>query len=330
MLELRLKKHIETYGNITVREYQDVLLFDQKDGYYANSQVIGKSGDFITSPEISQVFGEIIALYFIGQWYQMGSPVEVLLTELGPGRGTLMLDMIRTFKQFPDFWKAVHIYLVEVCPVLIQQQTHCLKNDVGHVLSLAMVPEAEVQFIIANEFFDALPVEQFVCSDVNKRRERVICFSEVNGFHFEQHADYERIVETSTASMTVIDEIKRRLSQGVGTAVIIDYGDMEERERAGDTLQAVYQHRRVSIFDHMGKADLSHHVDFCSFQKAFAPLNIQFMMQGEFLIQNGVNERTEYLAKKDDKMAASLRTGTLRLTAPSAMGSLFKVLVVNS
>ncbi|MDP3372208.1 MAG: SAM-dependent methyltransferase [Candidatus Paracaedibacteraceae bacterium] len=335
MIEHRLKKHIETYGGITVREYQDVLLFDPTDGYYANSKVIGKSGDFITSPEISQAFGEVVALYFVNQWYQMDCPPEVLLIELGPGRGTLMLDMIRTFKQFPDFWNVVCVYLVEVCPSLMQQQIDCLGNDIKHVSSLAIVPEADVQFIVANEFFDALPVEQFVCSNANETRERVIHYSEKDGFYFEPHTDEEYIIEKSASSMIIIDEIKRRLSNGAGMALIIDYGDTHETtpdnfQRVGDTLQAVYQHQRVSVFDCMGKADLSHHVDFGTFQKALAPLRMECMTQGTFLIQNGINERTDYLAKRDNRIAAALRTGAARLTAPSAMGSLFKILIVNS
>ena len=169
MLEQRLKNHINIYGALTVREYQDLVLFDPTDGYYTNSPVIGRQGDFITSPEISQVFGEIIALNFVNQWHQMGCPDDVLLVELGPGRGTLMADMIRTFKQFPDFWKALSIYLVEVCPSLMQQQKNLLGDTITHIPTLAAVPESDVTFIIANEFFDALPVEQFIFDSGDKR-----------------------------------------------------------------------------------------------------------------------------------------------------------------
>ncbi len=328
MLEQRLKNHISTYGALTVREYQDLVLFDPTDGYYANAQVIGRQGDFITSPEISQVFGEIIALSFVNQWHHMGCPSDILLVELGPGRGTLMADMIRTFKQFSDFWKTLTIYLVEVCPALMQQQKDLLGDAVTHVPTLAAAPESDVTFIIANEFFDALPIEQFIVDPLTKEhRERLITHNEKDAWHFIPHASHEHIIETSEASLSIASEIKRRLIHGQGMTVIIDYGDNCE-QRTGDTLQAVYKHQRVSVFDHMGQADLSHHVDFAALQQLMSPLTTTFTTQGEFLMQNGVNERTEFLAQKHGNMASNLRTGTMRLTAPSAMGSLFKILTI--
>ena len=360
MLEQRLKNHINTYGALTVREYQDLVLFDTTDGYYANAQVIGRQGDFITSPEISQVFGEIMALSFVNQWHHMGCPSDVLLVELGPGRGTLMADMIRTFKQFPDFWKTLTLYLVEVCPTLMQQQKDLLGDTVTHVPALAIVPESDITFIIANEFFDALPVEQFIVDPITKvRRERLITYNELPFRHHEElfsnvviqaasrlprhcvprnderksnwrfvpHESHEQIIETSEASLTIASEIKRRLAHGQGMAIIIDYGDNCEH-RTGDTLQAVCKHQRVSVFDHIGQADLSHHVDFAALQQLMAPLSTTFITQGEFLIQNGIVDRTEFLAHRHPGMSANLRTGTTRLTAPSAMGSLFKVLTI--
>jgi NADH dehydrogenase [ubiquinone] 1 alpha subcomplex assembly factor 7 len=328
MLEQRLKNHIDTYGALTVREYQDLVLFDSADGYYANAQVIGRQGDFITSPEISQVFGEIIALSFVNHWHQIGCPDHVLLAELGPGRGTLMADMIRTFKQFPDFWKTLTIYLVDVSPTLIQQQKILLGDAIIHAPTLAAVPESDITFIVANEFFDALPVEQYIYDPVTKeRRERLITFNEANKWHFIPNAAHEQIIEASEASLTVAIEIKRRLTHGDGMAIIIDYGD-DCAQRTGDTLQAVYQHQRVSVFDCIGQADLSHHVDFESLEQVMTPLVTTLTTQGEFLIANGINERTEYLSQKHPDLAANLRTGTIRMTIPSAMGSLFKVLVV--
>ena len=330
MLEQRLRKHIETYGALTVRAYQDLALFDAVDGYYANAHVIGRQGDFITSPEISQIFGEIIALNCVNRWHQLGQPGQVLLTELGPGRGTLMADMIRTFKQFPDFWKTLTIYLVDVCPALMQQQKALLGDAIIHVPTLAAVPESDVIFMIANEFFDALPVEQFIFDpNTNMTQPRLIDYNHVDGWHFVPHAAHEQIIETSEASLTVAAEIKRRLTHGEGMAIIVDYGD-DCVQRTGDTLQAVYKHQRASVFDHMGQIDLSHHVDFASLIQLMAPLSTTLITQGEFLIQNGINERTEHLAHKNPEMAANLRTGTARLTMPSAMGSLFKVLCVNS
>lgn len=328
MLEERLKKHIEAYGAITARSYQDVVLYDPVLGYYAQSKVIGRDGDFITSPEVSQVFGEILALSCVDHWIQMGRPEYVIVTELGPGRGTLMADMIRVFKQFSDFWRAVDIYLVEICPTLLKQQTDLLGKDVTHVSSLALVPESDIQFIIANEFFDALPVEQYVYDPAtNSRTDRLISFND-DSWYFMPHASHECIIEESAASMVILDEIKRRLNHGAGMALIIDYGDCVKGLRSGDTLQAIYQHRRVSVFDCIGKADLSHHVDFNAFQNVLFPLSCQVLTQGEFLIQQGINERTEFLAHRNPAMAADLRMATARLTAPSVMGNLFKVLVV--
>ncbi|MES2253311.1 MAG: SAM-dependent methyltransferase [Pseudomonadota bacterium] len=330
MLEQRLKKHIDTYGALTVREYQDLILFDTADGYYANSNVIGRQGDFITSPEISQVFGEIIALNFVNQWHQMGCPEQVMLAELGPGRGTLMADMIRTFKQFPDFWNTLIIYLIEICPALLQQQKALLGDEITHAPTLAVVPESDFTFIIANEFFDALPVEQFIFDPITKEhRERLITHNEKDSWHFIPHAPHEQISETSETSLSIAVEIKRRLTHGEGMALIIDYGD-ECAQRTGDTMQAVNRHQRVSVFNHMGKADLSHQVDFASIKQLMEPLSTTLTTQGEFLIQNGINERTEYLVQRTPAHSTNLRTGTARLTAPSAMGSLFKTLIVTN
>ena len=169
----------------------------------------------------------------------------------------------------------------------------------------------------------------FLTQVTKERRERLIVCNEKDGWHFIPHASHEHIIETSEASLNIATEIKRRLTHGEGMVIIIDYGDEMPSSRYGDTLQAVHSHQRVSIFDHMGKADLSHHVDFASLQQLMTPLPTTFTTQGEFLIQNGINERTEYLAQRNSETAGNLRTGTMRLTAPSAMGSLFKVLVVS-
>jgi len=330
MLEQRLKLHIHTYGAVTAREFQDLVLFDTEDGYYANANVIGRQGDFITSPEISQVFGEIIALNFVNQWHQLGCPGQVLLAELGPGRGTLMGDMLRAFKQFPDFFKTLTIYLIEVCPALRQQQINLLGDAITHVPTLAVVPESDITFIIANEFFDALPIDQFIFDPAtNTKKPRLVHHTPADDWHFIPHAPNEKIIESAESSLSIASEIKRRLTHGEGMAIIIDYGD-NCAQRTGDTLQAVYKHQRVSVFDHMGHADLSHQVDFASLKQHMEPLSTTLMTQGEYLIQNGINERTEYLAQKNPSMAGILRTGTARLTAPSAMGSLFNVLIVTA
>ncbi len=350
MLKKRIIEHIQHFGPMRVRTFQDIALFDSKAGYYSSSLIIGRQGDFITSPEISQIFGEILALSIVNHWHIMGCPSDVLIAELGPGRGALMADILRTFKQFPDFYQTIQVYLVEVCPALIREQKHVLGDSVTHVPSLTVVPEADVTFIVANEFFDALPIEQFVVDPKTKTKEhRLIDYNDIDGLHFSDGHHFRVnekkafIIETSEASLACADKIKRRLSQGRGMAVIIDYGDdcekngrendlgeknAGENNRVGDTLQAVWKHQRVSLFDHIGQADLSHHVDFAALRRAFEPLKTTLMTQGDFLVQNGIYERTEQLVQRHPEHASDLRLSSSRMIAPSAMGSLFKVFTV--
>ncbi len=331
-IDERLRTHIKTFGALSVRHFQDILLYSE-GGYYANQSVVGKRGDFITAPEISQVFGEILALCFIDYWQRVGKPEHVTLIELGAGNGTLMADMVRIFSRFPDFTRAMSLHIVDISPILRQQQINKITAPITHHASLETIPESETTFIIANEFFDALPVEQWVVQQ-GEKCPRLINVSDT--WHYSPHGIDEYIVETSEASLKIAREIKRRLTYGCsntnGMALIIDYGDAvaEHDIRKGDTLQAVHAHQKVSIFDHMGQADLSHHVDFRTLTKLFAPLSTILTTQGAFLTTHGIMERTEYLATKNPDQASVLRTGTARLVNESAMGGLFKVLRVET
>jgi NADH dehydrogenase [ubiquinone] 1 alpha subcomplex assembly factor 7 len=334
-IDEQLKAHIQTFGALPVRHFQDILLYS-KNGYYANQHVIGRQGDFITAPEISQVFGEILALYYIDYWQRIGKPDHVTFVELGGGRGTLMADMVRIFSHFPDFIRALSLHIVDISPILRHQQITKIAAPITHHASLETVPESDTTFIIANEFFDALPVEQWIVNQDGKRP-RLIDVNDT--WYYIPHGINEYIIETSEMSLNIAREIKRRLMHGGSThkstggmALIIDYGDaVAARDiRKGDTLQAVYAHQKVSVFDHMGQADLSHHVDFKILIDVFTPLSTTLTPQGTFLTTHGIMERTEYLASKAPDQAATLRTGTARLISESAMGALFKVLCVET
>ena len=328
-----------------VAEYMSLCLTHPQHGYYMTRDPFGRSGDFITAPEISQMFGELIGLWAAAVWRKMGSPANLRLVELGPGRGTMMLDMLRAAQVMPGFRQAIVVHLVEVSPVLERRQRQTLNGlDVPLMWHRRIddVPAGPL-IVVANEFFDALPVHQAI-----KRQdgwcERLVGIGANGNFTFVTGSTpIPRFAETLPDAVrdAPIDsifewrgqqevfEIGRRLVHDGGAALVIDYGHTEGEW--GDTLQAVAGHAFAQPLEQPGRVDLTAHVDFQALTVAAESVGADVqgpLTQREFLQRLGIERRAESLKlRAAAEQAASIESAVMRLLEPKAdgMGRLFKV-----
>ena len=333
-LARRLRARIAAEGPIPVAAWMAACL----EHYYGTRDPLGHGGDFITAPEISQVFGELLGLCLADAWQRAGSPSAVRLVELGPGRGTLMADLWRAVGAVPGFQTAATIHFVETSPALRIEQAQRVPMATWHA-RLDEVPEDAPLLLVANEFFDALPVRQLVRT-ADAWRERMVAVDgealvfTTGGPPLDilvplalQSAPLGSIHEQSPASTAIAAEIGVRLARHGGTALIVDYG--YEGPALGDTLQAVRAHAYTDPLADAGEADLTGHVDFAALARAAKAIAHGPIGQGDFLSALGLHQRTERLAAKaSPNQAHHLRTGAQRLSAPDGMGSLFRALAL--
>ena len=341
LLETLIRKQIAANGPMPVSRYMQMCLTHPEHGYYLRRDPLGRDGDFITAPEVSQMFGELIGLWAASVWNAMGMPQEVKFIELGPGRGTMMADALRAVRILPAFHEAISVHLVETSPVLRDRQREKLAEAayVEWYDSIDDVPEGPA-IILANEFFDALPIHQAVKQDTGWH-ERIIEIDDdvlaygvakdpiprfevllpplvraaPNGAIFEWRSD--------TAIMT----IARRLRDQGGAALIIDYGDWRSR---GDTFQALEDHAFADPYAHPGRADLTAHVDFQALAAAAPTLTASGLTtQGDLLRALGIDARAERLAQSLHGEALKQHFAAhRRLTGAQEMGTLFKALAL--
>lgn len=330
-----LIRQIAAQGPITVAEYMTTCLLHPQHGYYTTRDPLGRQGDFITAPEISQMFGEMLGLCVAQAWLDQGSPTPFTLAELGPGRGTLMADILRATRAVPGFHDAARLHLVEASPVLRRIQGAALPDPQFHDTANTL-PDAAL-FLVANEFFDALPIRQFLRVG-DGWRERVVGLQDrnlafglgpVTRLDALQHRLDDTIegqmVETCASASPVISALAARIAQHGGTAVIVDYGDWRSR---GDTFQALHHHAPDDPLAHPGHADLTAHVDFEALARAAPPLQATTLTpQGVFLERLGITQRAQSLARALDGAALQAHVAAhRRLTHPQEMGHLFKVM----
>ncbi|HLZ66090.1 MAG TPA: SAM-dependent methyltransferase [Aliidongia sp.] len=342
-LERRLADEIRASGPIGIDRFMAAAL----GHYYGSRDPLGATGDFTTSPEISQVFGEILGLWAADQWQRLGGPLPVHLVELGPGRGTLMADMLRALKVLPALRQAVEVHLVETSPALRARQAETLQRSHPDLQprwheTLAEVPPGPM-LLVANEFFDALPIRQWQ-RDGAGWRERLVGLEASGGLCFvpgpagtppvtpPADAADGALFETCEPGLAIAGEIGRRLAAAPGAAVLIDYG--HGRTAAGDTLQALKAHAYAPVLADPGEADLTAHVDFQALGQALAAAGANvagLAQQGRFLIENGAEVRLAALLRgKDESAALTLKAAVRRLLDPMEMGRLFKVLAATS
>ncbi len=346
-LEHEIHTIIRRDGPISVADYMALALGHPEHGYYRTRDPFGVHGDFTTAPEISQVFGELLGLWCAVTWRQMGAPDPVRLVELGPGRGTLMADALRAAATVPEFHTAADIHLVETSPTLRKSQRKTLAA-VGLTWhdTLDGVPCGPM-LVLANEFFDALPVQQFVRQDGAWRRRHIDIDSEENRLcfvlsdHIAGDADLPEAVrgagegamsEICRDGLKLAGEIGARLGADGGAALIIDYGPSQSG--AGDSLQAVRGHAVHNVLLEPGSADLTAHVDFQSLAGAAQETGAAAygpVPQGTFLKRLGIDARVDGLCDAvAPHQAGDIRTACRRLTNPTAMGMLFKAMALTA
>lgn len=324
-------------GPISLADYMADCLMHPRHGYYATRDPFGAKGDFTTAPEISQMFGELIGLSLAQAWIGQGQPDAITLAELGPGRGTLMADALRATQGVPGFHDALSVHLVETSPALRAAQAERIPQATWHD-SVTTLPDAPL-FVIANEFFDALPIRQFVRDGDGWREKMVSVSEETLGFglsdaapvaHLEDRlADTQdgNLVETCPQLPCVTVAISTRIEQFGGCAVIIDYGDWLS---LGDTLQALKAQEYVDPLATPGEADLTAHVDFAAIAANASPAKFsRLTTQGVFLERLGITQRAQALARKlkGDALTSHIAAHR-RLTHPAEMGELFKVISI--
>ncbi|MEM9755090.1 MAG: SAM-dependent methyltransferase [Pseudomonadota bacterium] len=318
---------------MTLAEYMAACLHHPEHGFYATRDPLGRAGDFITAPEISQMFGELLGLALAQAWLDQGAPEGAILAELGPGRGTLMADLWRATARVPNFHGAVRVALVEASPTLRTiQARHLAHLKPSFCAGVEDLPDGPL-FVIANEFFDALPIRAFQ-RDGTSWRERVVGLAGDDLVLGLAPASARPdlgdvptaidVVETCAPGQAIAAEVGRRIARFGGAAVIVDYGAMESREA---TLQAVAGHRRADPFAAPGEADLSAHVAFGPLMRAAAPASAYGPVpQGVVLGRLGIAERAKSLAAQLDGAALQDHYAAFRrLTDPAEMGTLFQV-----
>jgi SAM-dependent MidA family methyltransferase len=322
-------------GPISLGDYMADCLMHPDYGYYATRDPFGAAGDFITAPEISQMFGELLGLSLAQSWLDQGAPTQITLAELGPGRGTLMADILRATKSVPGFHAALTVHFVETSPVLRKAQAAAVGDAVWHN-DVTTLPDQPL-WLVANEFFDALPIRQFV-RDGDGWRERMVGvtddtlalgLSDATPLDLLDHrrADTkdEDLVEHCTALPGIVQQISDKIGRFGGAALIIDYGDWQS---LGDTLQALSAHEMVDPLAQPGMADLTAHVDFAAIAAHATPAKFSRLTpQGVFLERLGITQRAQKLAQQmqGDGLDAHINAHR-RLTHPSEMGDLFKVI----
>lgn len=343
-----LIERIRDNGPLTIAEYMEQVLAHPEHGYYMRRDPFGVTGDFITAPEISQMFGELLGLWAGVAWRMAGSPESVNLVELGPGRGTLMSDMLRAAKLVDEFPDALHVHMVETSPALREMQEKTLQEadlvqEPQWHRALADVPEGPSIFI-ANEFFDALPVEQYFHAGDYWCPRMVDITAEGDGLIFVLlppfdapelppgllNAPQDVIVEFCPAALDISEDIARRIADHGGAALFVDYGHSESAP--GETLQALKAHKFHDPLETPGEADLTAHVDFGAIaQRVFASgaRAMGPVTQGDFLRTLGINERAQALQEMaSPEQAEDIEKALHRLTDEKEMGDLFKVMAV--
>lgn len=338
-----LKDRIRSSGPLSLHDFMQEALSHPEFGYYASRQPFGDDGDFITAPEISQTFGELIGLWCVDSWMKIGAPSSFHLVEFGPGTGRLMADVLRSAALVPDFLEAVDIHLVDNSPRLRNLQEEALAaRGVGATWhdgfpTLSRQPT----LFLANEFFDALPIHQYLCKEA-QWYERLVDF-EQESFRFcladrpselgtSHPAEKDgTIVEISPATSDYMAAICGSLCRDGGAALIIDYGAAEKL--TGDSFQALRRHKTADPLQDPGEADLTAHVKFRHLKEIADSFGLSVQGptgQGRFLERLGIEARTEMLARTaSEDQRRRLKAGLKRLTSAEDMGTLFKVLCVS-
>jgi NADH dehydrogenase [ubiquinone] 1 alpha subcomplex assembly factor 7 len=343
-LEKIIREIIAAQGPLSIAAYMELVLQHPVHGYYRTREPLGREGDFITAPEVSQMFGEMVGVWCAEMWRELGRPDSFALIEFGPGHGTMMLDILRATANVGGFHAAKHLYLIDSNEALRKRQQDTLKDNAPQYIDdISQAPQMPA-LIVANEFFDALPVRQFektfrgwtermvaIEGDALATILRPLAEIENNlippALH---HAVPGTVFEFSSSAQSLMREISRVLVSRKGAALMIDYGYVAAS--GAPTVQAVSHHASVNIFELAGEVDLTAHVDFAALSQAalVGGAKVSAVIgQGEFLRGCGIEIRADALKKRaTEQKAAEIDSELHRLIDDAQMGSLFKVLEI--
>lgn len=351
----RIYAQIDKEGGISIADYMLYALADAEEGYYMSQTPLGLEGDFVTSPEISQVFGEMLGIWIAECWHMLGKP-RADLVEMGPGLGTLMADFLRATKNVAGFHESLDVHLVETSAKLREHQQQQLLGMHPRIYWHNTLPKSEnALLVIGNEFFDALPIEQYIATKKGFHERIVVRKSNNEGLAFDV-ADKElrklptrypriiagelpegAVVEICPMAQEIMDSITRRIVSQSGAALFVDYGYSRPEDNRiyaeGDTLQAIKKHAYHDVLTDPGKADLTAHVDFTALAQVavaaggYAP---PVLTQAEFLTRMGGELRMKQLCEnaRTEEIRDTIANGYRRLIMAEEMGELFKVLAV--
>lgn len=346
-LVARLKAEIRANGPISVARYMQACLYDPEYGYYSRGDIFGARGDFVTAPEISQVFGELIGLWCAAVWQSMGSPSRLSLVEFGPGRGTLMADALRAARRVPGCYDALSVHLVEASETLREVQATTLRGHDKVAIASAWPTADDLGdggvVALGNEFVDACPIEQFVFCD-GAWRLRMVGLDAAGDFVFEAgkgaYPNIDAGVAPRDGDVFEVSMVAAELGRYLGAlaltrpvaALLIDYGHVSTG--VGDTLQGVRGHRHVPALSGAGETDLSTQVDFAALGLALGGTAARGLgavvepvtTQAEFFGTLGIVERASRLMAANPSRASEIEAAVARLIAPNGMGTRFKVL----
>lgn len=333
-----IKAHIRQHGPMTVQDYWVLCLAHPQHGYYRKQDPFGRQGDFITAPEISQMFGEILGIWAADLWMKLGSPSNFLLAECGAGRGTMLGDLLRATKNVPGFHDAMSVQIVETSETLRKVQADTLADyKVTWHDTIDELPANAPIIFVTNEFLDALPIRQVVRAK-GQWFERVIGLQDdklsfgrggVVPMSDKVEANDGTIFEFSPARDNIWRQIAERVRTQTGGALTIDYGHAVTG--FGNTLQAVKDHAYCDVLETPGDADITSHVDFARLSDLAKDLNPRLATQRDFLTRLGIHIRAKtLLAKANEQQAADIQSALERLTSKEQMGDMFKVLAIVS
>jgi len=348
-LEKKIKNIIRNSGPISISNYMQISLSDPEHGYYRKKSPIGTRGDFITAPEISQIFGELIATWLISCCQSFKLDTELCLAELGPGRGTLMMDILRVFSKIESFNKSVEVRMIDINEQMIAEQKKKLSAypdmNIEWKESIDDLPKKPL-LLVCNEFFDALPINQFVMTEKGWREKMInldvddnLSYSLSNDItphtalipkDITKDAPLDSIYEVSPASISIMKQVSSHINKYGGFAIIIDYGYYGNCYK--DTFQAIKDHKYHDVLDSPGLADLTAHVDFDYLSNIAKDENLNVYSnttQGDFLKNMGISIRGSLLSKNSEQKE-KIDDDIHRLISSDEMGTLFKCLAITS
>ena len=329
---------------ISLDKFINNALYKKKIGYYMRKNPFGKNGDFITAPNISILFSEMLAIWCISFWKNLGYPKKINIIELGAGNGEMMLQMIKVFEKFNKFKKSSNYFILEKSQFLQKIQKKKLKNRKVVWLNSINAVKNGPNIFLANEFFDALPIKQFIKKN-SKWFEKKIKIKNKNSFEITdivtnienlekkiglKLTSNQNIIEFSPLTYSFFKNISKKINDFHGGLLIVDYGYLEKRMK--NTLKSTYKHNFNNILNNFGKSDITYNINFFLLKQIVKKLNLKvagLTSQGKFLTKLGIFQRAEILAKNlEFSKKADIYYRLKRLVDKNFMGELFKVMFV--